>query len=227
MPRALFLQNCQAEDAGSLEGLLKERGLSYETCHVYRGEAIPEDFDVLVVGGTPVSANDVEQYDDLRREWDVLERAVGAGTPVLGLCFGGQILARVLGAEVRRNPVMEIGGYEVRRTEAGARDPLLRGFPSAFPVFHWHGDTFEIPAGAERLVEGDDCPNQAFRAGRAVGLQFHIEVSSADAVAWADAYADELAQVGKTKAQVVEECAACEPRMRELAARLVDNWLAL
>jgi len=93
------------------------------------------------------------------------------------------LLARAAGAEVRKNPVMEIGGYEVRLTDAGKKDTLFKNFPGTFPVFHWHGDTFDIPQGAELLVTGEKCKNQAFRYKNSVALQFHLEVTSSEASA--------------------------------------------
>jgi GMP synthase-like glutamine amidotransferase len=172
-------------------------------------------YDLVVVGGTPSSANDMEST--------FLADVVREGRPYVGICAGGQLLARLLGAPVTRNPVLEIGGYEVRRV---ADDPCLRGFPPSFPVFQWHGETFGVPKGATLLVEGDDCRNQAFRKGSALGLQFHLEVTHEDAAAWADAYAEELARVGKAKEQVVAECRSREPAMRALLWRLLDNFTA-
>ncbi len=94
-------------------------------------------------------------------------------------------------------------------------------------MFHWHSDTFAIPDGAERLAESDRCTNQLFRRGTAVGVQFHIEVTSDTAAVWADAYADELAAFHKTKDDVVGECRNREKAMQPLAARLIDNFLRL
>ena len=94
-------------------------------------------------------------------------------------------------------------------------------------MFQWHGDTFVIPEGDALLAEGRDCRNQLFRRGNAVAVQFHNEVTAADADAWAVAYADELSDVGKTREQVVAECRAREAPMKELAFRMLDNFFAL
>jgi GMP synthase-like glutamine amidotransferase len=121
---------------------------------------------------------------------------------------------------------MEIGAYPVRLTGAGQSDPIFNGFPSIFPVFHWHGDTFAIPPGARRLAMDRDCPNQAFRSGRAVGLQFHLEVTPAAARSWADAYKEELRSIGKSKTRLAAECREQETAMAHLARLLLDNFLA-
>ena len=172
----------------------------------------------------PAAAYAIDEQSYLKEEWRYLEGVVDAGMPCLGICFGGQLLARVLGAEVRPNATEEIGGYEVRRA---VTDPVIAGFPPVFPVFQWHGDTFDVPDGATLLVEGDLCKNQLFRHGNAVAVQFHLEVIAEEAGRWADEYADELAQCGKTKEEIVAECAKHEDEMRLLARSLLNNVLHL
>ncbi len=122
---------------------------------------------------------------------------------------------------------MEIGGYEVRLTPRGLEGPALDGFPPTFPVFQWHGDTFEIPPGADLLVEGDDCLNQMFRKGNVRGIQFHLEVTHVEAGKWADQYASELKIFGKTRDEIVQECREREDEMGNLTGLLVRNFLAL
>jgi GMP synthase-like glutamine amidotransferase len=96
---------------------------------------------------------------------------------VLGICLGSQLLASALGAVVRRNPASEIGWFDLQFTSAAADDPLFTGLDRE-TVFHWHGETFDLPPGAELLGSSELCRNQAFRAGDcAYGLQFHLEVT--------------------------------------------------
>jgi GMP synthase-like glutamine amidotransferase len=227
--KILAIQNCAVEGFGRYERRLVARGVDYTLVHPYRGQRLPpaEAFDLLLVGGTPISAYAAKEYPFLLAEHRALQGAVAAGKTCLGICCGAQLLAQTLGAEVRRCERMEIGGYQVRLTGAGGEDALLRGFPARFPVFHWHGDTFSLPAGADLLVEGDDCRNQMFRWGSVFGVQFHLEVTADDAALWADAYPDELAEFGKSKAQVVAECRAREDEMMQLADRLIDNLLEI
>jgi len=227
-PRLLFVQNCPAEGIGVFANRLEERAIPWLIVRPYAGEPLPplDGCDAVIVGGTPVSVNEINDHESLMAEALWLKKALDLGTPVLGICFGAQLLARLLGAEVKRNPVMEIGAYPVCLTSAGHGDPLFQGFPWAFPVFHWHGDTFDIPPWGLWLALGHDCPNQAFRMGNAIGLQFHLEVGAEEAGRWAAAYADELRGHGKSRDQVVKECRALEPRMAGLAALLLDNFLA-
>jgi GMP synthase-like glutamine amidotransferase len=227
--RALVIQNCATEGVGLYETYLEQRGIDRTVVHPYDGERFPapQDYHAFFVTGTPIAAYEVHLHPFLQREWRFLKKVVEADKPCLGICFGGQLLARLLGARVHRHSSMELGGSAVRLTTHGRKDPVLAGFPETFPVFQWHGDTFEVPAGARLLAEGDPCRNQLFRRGNAVAIQFHLEVTSAEASRWAIAYIDEVKKLGKTRAQIVEECESREPAMRELAWRLMDNLLAL
>jgi GMP synthase (glutamine-hydrolysing) len=226
--RVLILQNCSTEGIGLYETRLKELGIVHHTLHPYAGESFPplDRYDAIIVGGTPVAVNQIGSHSFLLKEGRFLKRALSRGKHILGICFGAQLLARLLGAAVTRNPVMEIGAYPVRLTSAGRSDPLFKGFPQMFPVFHWHGDTFAIPAEGRRLAMDRDCPNQAFRLGRAVGLQFHLEVTPAEAKRWTGAYKDELGSAGKNAPQLIGECRTHEAMMAGLAGLLLDNFLA-
>ncbi len=227
-PQILVLQNCAQEGIGLYGRRLEEKGIGQWTVQVHAGEVIPraEGWDGVIVGGTPVSANHIHEHPELMREAEFLKRILDQGGPVLGICFGAQLLARLLGGSVRRNPVKEIGAGPVRLTAAGESDPLFQGFPKCFPAFQWHGDAFEVPPWGMRLAAGWGCPNQCFRLGSAVGVQFHLEVTAREAERWARGYADELLSAGKSRARVARECREHEPQMAELAALLLDNFLA-
>jgi len=182
-------------------------------------------YDVFIVGGTPISAYEIHRHNFLKKEWRYLKKVVKLNKPYFGICFGGQILARLLGAKVRRNKVMEIGGYDVKLTSDGRKSCFFKDFPAEFPVFHWHGDTFDVPKGAKPLVEGEDCKNQSFIYKNALALQFHLETTTKDAEEWARKYADEMARVNKTRNQVVDECRVREEVMGKLAYKLLGNFL--
>ena len=225
--RILAIQNCPSEGFGSYADRLLAEGAAAETIHPHRGDPLPaaDRWDAILVGGTPISVYEADQHLFLREESAFLAEAVARRVACLGICGGAQLLAQVLGARVGPNPRKEIGGTDVRLTHAGATDPLFRGFPATFPVFHWHGDTFEIPAGGALLAQGEACRNQAFRVGRVIGLQFHLETRHTEAQDWAREYAQELARFGKSPGSVVDECAASEPQRQALAARLIHNFL--
>jgi len=139
--------------------------------------------DAYISMGGPMSANDNLPW--LKREMDILERAAAEGIPVLGVCLGSQLIARALGARVFRNPEKEIGWHPVHWTPAAARDPLFNSLADPEMLFHWHGETFDLPTGAEWLAWSHRCRHQAFRCGRHVyGLQFHLEVTAHMITGW-------------------------------------------
>lgn len=226
--RVLIIQNDPTENLGLYEKLLREKA-QVDVVHAYRGESFPgtERYSAFIVGPTPIPANDVQKHPFLVKEWEYLSRVIGSGKPTLGVCCGGQILARLLGGEVVKSPRKEVGGYTVTLTDAGIADPLFKGFPTSVPVFHWHGDMFKVPPGGRLLARGDPCPIQAYSWRNIRGVIFHLEIDHNEAERWASAYPDELEFVGKTKTQVLDECVAREAEMRRLAGLLIDNFLAL
>ena len=144
---------------------------------LFRGEVLPspELFDSLVVMGGPMSVHDEAQYPWLIGEKKLIEQSIKSGKLVLGVCLGAQLLADVLGAKVYRNKYKEIGWFPVRHLQ---EESVAAGLPRTFTAFHWHGETFDLPAGAVHLAESDGCANQAFEfGGKALALQFHLEVT--------------------------------------------------
>jgi len=229
--RVLIIQNDPPETLGLYESRLREKAEA-TLIHAYMmkpQERFPptDRFDAFVVGPTPISANDAHSHPFLRKELDYLRRIIDSGKPTLGVCCGGQMLSMLQGGEVHRSPRREIGGYTVNLTDQGLRDPLFRGFPQTFPVFHWHQDAFTVPPGGRLLATGDPCPVQAYTKDNVRGLIFHLEITEQDARRWADAYPDESKAIGKTREQALAECRAAEPQMRALAEKLADNLLAI
>jgi GMP synthase-like glutamine amidotransferase len=176
--RVLIFRHVPFEGAGLLGTALHDRGIAFDYADLYDSAALAADpggYDGLIFMGGPMSVNDDLPY--LRCEEQYIREAVAKGVPVLGICLGSQLIAKALGAGVRRNRAKEIGWFELRFTPAVAADPLFDGL-EAETVFHWHGETFDLPPGAELLAESERCRNQAFRIGdRVYGLQFHLEVT--------------------------------------------------
>jgi len=155
--------------------------------HLYANEPLPpvDSFDLLVVMGGPMGANDDADFPNLPRERALLAEAAGAGLPVLGICLGAQLLAVALGARVTRGVEEEVGFGEVTLTDEGCRDPVLGRGPRSIPVFHYHSDAFDLPRGAVLLAGSPSYPNQAYRFGdRVYGFQFHVEVDRGLLDAW-------------------------------------------
>jgi GMP synthase (glutamine-hydrolysing) len=144
-----------------------------------------EEIGGLIVFGGEMNVDEIDRHPYLLTQRALMRRAADAGLPVLGICLGAQMLARAFDAPVYRAPVRELGFTPVRVTELGQRDALLGAFQSGDRVFQWHEDTFDLPAGADLLVAGDDVPIQAFRlGGQAWGVQFHFEVDADGVEAW-------------------------------------------
>jgi GMP synthase-like glutamine amidotransferase len=196
-PRALILQHEEPTPPGLVAQWLTEQGFQLQVLRIDRDpqEPDPTAFDLIVSLGSEFAAFD-DSKPFVPREARLMERAVEANVPVLGLCFGGQLLARVLGGRVFRGPRAEIGWLPVRTT-----DPLL---VPAGPWFQWHFDTFTLPPGATLVAESDVGP-QAFVAGRSLGLQFHPEVTQEIMDEWIRAYPHELEAEGVSAQALLEE----------------------
>ncbi len=191
----LILKNIFSEGPGTIEDFLLERGIPYQIMELER-EVVSdrERFDILVMMGGPMSVNDEERYPFISTEVELVKEFIASGKRVLGVCLGAQIMAKALGAKVYAGPQKEIGWYDIELTEDGIRDILMRklaihpragDFWKRFKVFHWHGETFDIPEGAARLARSEIYPNQAFRFGdRAYAFQFHIEVKKEMIYEW-------------------------------------------
>ena len=165
---------------GSLAGVLAEAGLEARQFDLFKSmpDSLPwnEAAGLIVLGGT-MSANDGDRFPFLVAELDWIRRAVRGQVPMLGICLGAQLLAKALGAAIYRNAQEEIGWYEIDLLPAAAEDQLFRDRSDHETVFHWHGDTFDLPAGAVHLARSPLCGQQAFRYGPlAYGLQFHVEM---------------------------------------------------
>lgn len=175
--RVHILQHVAFEGLGSIGPWLRAAGSKISTTRFYEAPVLPDskDVDLVVALGGPMSVNDEAAFPWLVAEKQFLRQCIEADKPVLGICLGAQLIASALGARVYRNPVREIGWFPVQIL------PLLGGSTGQFPltakVFHWHGETFDLPSGAIRIASSAACENQAFQFGSSVvGLQFHLEI---------------------------------------------------
>ena len=229
MKPIIILQNCEIEGPGTIIEYLDDRKKTHSTIHTYRDEPLPQisEAEAVINLGCPVSIREMDRHQFLKDLFGFVSEAVRQKVPYLGICFGGQMLAKVYGARVERTNVKEIGTDTVRLTDVGMADPLFSGFEPEVPVFQWHADTFRIPFGAQLLAEGDKCQNQAFRDKTAVALQFHLEAAPTDVSEWCDAYAEELHETGQAKDQILSNYEQRYGSIRDLNFRLLDNFFAL
>jgi GMP synthase-like glutamine amidotransferase len=173
--RAHYLQHVGFEGIGHIDTWLAASGCAVSCTRFFEDPALPapDAFDLLVIMGGPMSVNDEVEYPWLAAEKRFIRATIEAGKAVLGICLGAQLIASALGSRVYRNPLPEIGWFPVAGSEGGQDNWR---FPVSLQAYHWHGETFDLPAGAVLLASSQVCRHQAFQLGRrVVGLQCHLE----------------------------------------------------
>ncbi len=191
--------------------------------------ADPLGYDAVLTLGGAMNADQGDEHSWLADEDRLLAALIEGGTPLLGLCLGGQLVAAAAGATPRRSAAPEIGWHRVGVTEEGRRDPLLAPLAPSFEAFQWHSYEFPLPAGAVALAESEACLQGARVGERAWALQFHPEVSPADARAWIEDYRSDpdAVRIGLDPAALAAETAAKIGRFNQLGRDLCDRWLAV
>ena len=190
--RAHILQHVPFEGVGSMVSWLADAGAVVSYTRFFEDAALPplDGIDLIIVMGGPMSVNDESSLAWLKEEKRFVREAVKRGVAVLGVCLGAQLIASALGARVYRNSQKEIGWFPIEATPT-ASDAFR--FPEKCTVFHWHGETFDLPSGAIRLAKSAACENQAFQIGEhVIGLQFHLETTPESARSILDNCGDDL-----------------------------------
>lgn len=230
-PVAVF-RFSRTEGPGHFATFLEANGLAWELVKLDQGEAVPERsaaFSGLGFMGGPMSANDdlpwTEPVLALMRE------AVGREVPVIGHCLGGQLLSRALGGSVSRNPVKEIGWNRVHVEDSACARAWFGEDLRDFHTFQWHGETFTIPPGGERILTGPHCPNQGYVVeNRHLGLQCHVEMTPEMIASWCESGREEVEEnlespavqsVERIRAEIPERLAS----LNETAERLYARWI--
>ena len=194
--RAHYFQHVPFEGLGSMEPWLAARDYEITVTRQFAGDPTPAieelaDIDLLVVMGGPMSVNDTSEFAWLNAELAFVSAAINADTPTLGICLGAQLIAKSLGSTIGRNPVAEIGWFDVETIAATGKE--IPNLPERYSAFHWHGETFDTPAGAHRFGASEACDNQAFIYNeRVIGLQFHLETTPESARLLVEHCGDEL-----------------------------------
>jgi GMP synthase (glutamine-hydrolysing) len=227
MPQVDVIRHVAFEDLGSFDAVLRQRGFAVRI--VEAADGLPDldapAADLLVVLGGPIGVYETASYPFLNREIALVRERLAAGQPVLGLCLGCQIMAAALGSPVYPGPAKEIGWGPLQLSVAGMASPLVH--LAGIDVLHWHGDTFDLPAGAIHLAATPATRNQAFAfAGNALALQFHPEVTEAGLQHWLVGHACELAAAGLSVAALREETARKAPALAAAGPALLRDWLA-
>lgn len=227
MKTVMAIRHIHFEDLGLFEPILTQ--LDFQVEYVDAPLAQFSDLDVLspevlVVLGAPIGAFDEEAYPFLQAEFAAIKQRIDANKPLLGVCLGGQLIARALGAEVAAMGHKEIGFSSLSYTAAGAASAL--GLMGDCPVLHWHGDQFAIPEYATLLASTDLCPHQAFAyQNHVLALQCHLEADPAKIEAWLVGHACELAQAKVNVHAVRADAARYGTDLQQGAARFLNQWL--
>jgi GMP synthase (glutamine-hydrolysing) len=229
--RALVLSHVAFEDLGTLEAPLRERGFEVEYLLAATARfPLPQagSCDLLVVLGGPIGVYDQQDYPFLKDEIDCIRQRLAARKPILGICLGAQLMAAALGARVfPGNHGAEIGWSPLKTAPKLAPPswfaPLLA---PGLSVFHWHGDTFDLPPAALHLAETELYPNQAFAIEDfALALQFHPEVTAAGLESWYVGHACELHHAGIHVAELRSAAREHSARLEDAAAQFWKLWL--
>ena len=227
-PLTVF-RHITCEGPGYLAEVLERNAVPYDIIRIDQGDSVPgsiEDSGGLVFMGGPMSVNDDLPW--IGQELALIRQAQAAGLPVLGHCLGGQLICRALGGTVGANPVKEIGWHAVRSAETAAARQWLGEQPGEPELFHWHGETFSLPDGAELVLENDNCAHQAFAIGNTLALQCHVEMTAPMVAEWASLYEDELQNPADTVQSAELMTAGLDVRIKaaqQVADRLYQRWL--
>ena len=228
-PIAIF-RHSPGEGPGYFATFLDRHSLPWTLFRVDEGvppPPAPEDFSGLCFMGGPMSVNDDLPW--IPQTLELIRRADERGIPVIGHCLGGQLMARAFGGTVTRNPVKEIGWGRVETGDAAAQ--LTTGWlgpATGFEAFHWHGETFTLPQGAERILKSRHCTNQAFVRGPHLGMQCHVEMTDSMIRSWCLQWAAENVPPSasvQTPGQMQTNMEARIAAMRTVADRLYGRWV--
>ncbi|HVZ83119.1 MAG TPA: glutamine amidotransferase [Terracidiphilus sp.] len=224
---ALAIRHLAFEDLGHFAPVLAEAGYAVDYLDIGLDPLDAQRTaaaDLLIVLGGPIGVYEDDKYPFLTAEIALLTERLAARRPTLGICLGAQLMARALGARVYPGPAKEIGFAPLALTEAG-RASCLAVFENQ-PVLHWHGDTFDLPAGATLLASTAVCMQQAFALGRnAIGFQFHPEAGAPGFERWLIGHTCELAAAGKSIPELRASYAHLAPHLAEPAQRCLRLWL--
>jgi GMP synthase-like glutamine amidotransferase len=232
MTTCLVVQHLEPEKAYLIADALERHQVELEVCRVFAGDTVPPGlggYDAVVVMGGPMSATSDEGFPTRRSELAMLGQALEHRLPILGVCLGAQLLAAAGGAKVYPGSEgAEIGWKPVVLSVAAADDPLFGGVDGALTVLHWHGDTFDLPAGAVHLASSQQYVNQAFRLGQSAwGLQFHLEVDAEAVAAFTGHFGDDAARAGVPLETIEGPARAALSRLAPVGRQVLDRFAAI
>lgn len=229
-PVAIF-RHSAGEGPGYFATYLESHALPWVLIRIDAGDPVPTDvydFSGLAFMGGPMSVNDDLPW--IPAELQLIRQAVDANVPVIGHCLGGQLMAKALGGAVTRNPAKEIGWGAVTAAQTPAAAAWL-GEIQEFLSFHWHGETFSLPPGAEPILSSDYCAHQAFVLGPHLAMQCHVEMTPTMIRAWCESGANEIAHAQSQPSvqqpqDMQRDMDARVAALHAVADRLYGRWIA-
>jgi GMP synthase (glutamine-hydrolysing) len=231
MSKIWILQHTACETLGTIADALEAEALAWQYVRVFEGKPVPAeigDAGGLIVMGGPMGVYEQDRYPHLKDELRLIESALKAGKPLLGVCLGSQLLAAVLGANVTKGVRKEIGWYPIRLSQTASEDRLWSGLGRDLTVLHWHGDVFDLPAGAVNLASSELTAHQAFRYGNsAYGLLFHLEMTAEMAAGMAAEFGDELREAGGDASRLEAQSAVNCGRLEAIGETVFSRWARL
>lgn len=225
-----IFRHLACEGPGYLGQMLEERKIDYQVVCIDEGHDVPaslDDISGLIFMGGSMSVND--PLDWISQELELIRKAKQQDIPMLGLCLGGQLISKAFGAEVRRGANgQEIGWHRVSCQPGNTTRSWLGELPAENLAFHWHGETFDIPDGAERLFSSQCYDNQAWVCGNTLALQCHPEMTAAMVREWTELYTDDLEQGGNCNQpaeHITRDLDARISALQPLASTLFNHWI--
>ncbi|MFQ5469424.1 MAG: type 1 glutamine amidotransferase [Gammaproteobacteria bacterium] len=233
MKSLLIFRHIDIEGPGFLSNFLDEHKIDYRIIKVDQGDSVPTNIDdasgIVLLGG-PMSVNDsLPWIDEIEA---LITHAVKKQIPLLGHCLGAQLIAKALGADVQANAKKEIGWFDVHYVNNQELNTDSKIFPAIFKAFHWHGETFSLPAGATPLYENQTCVNQAFLMGNILALQFHLEVTAEMVESWTNVYDKELSNPNalnsiQSRDEILSDISNKIIALNEISAIFYRYWINL
>lgn len=224
-----IFRHVACEGPGYLGQVLDRYHIDYRLIAIDRNDPVPDNVNgasALVFMGGPMSVNDPDEW--IQRELALIREGAGQGLPLLGHCLGGQLISKALGAVVKPNSVTEIGWHAVEKTGNPVAEAWLESLSFPVELFHWHGETFDLPEKAIPLFKSCFCENQAYVKDNILALQCHVEMLPEMVTEWAEAYTDQISRPCESiqsQTQMTENLDTRIARAQQVADVLYRQWL--